>query len=145
MHKRKVLFICSHNSARSQMAQGWLNHLAGDRFEAESAGFEAGTIKSAAVQAMAEVGIDIAHHTTKTSLDLFGQGRHFGYIVNVCDKETTLERCPTHPGFGSERLDWSFPAPTLPDDASEGAKLEKMRVVRDTLREKIEQWLAATF
>ena len=94
--KRKVLFICVHNSARSQMAEAWLNHVCGDFFEAQSAGLEPGTLNPLAVQVMSEVGIDISHKKTRAVFDVFKSGQLFAYVVTVCD-ETSAEKCPIFP------------------------------------------------
>ena len=109
MRKKKVLFVCVHNSARSQMAEAWCNHLYGDRFEAESAGLEPGILNPLAVEAMKEVGIDISHNKTQRVFDLFKAGRMFAYVITVCD-EASAERCPIFPGV-TQRLHWSFPDP----------------------------------
>src|SRR5271167_1983125 len=106
---RGVLFVCVHNSARSQMAAAFLNAICPDDFFAESAGLEPGTLNPLAVAAMREVGIDISSNETKSAFDLFAAGRHFSYVVTVCD-ETSAERCPVFPG-SALRLHWSFPDP----------------------------------
>src|SRR5438477_11239362 len=95
----RVLFICTHNSARSQMAEGWLRHLAGDRFEVQSAGIEATRVRPLAMQAMAEVGVDLSTHTSKT-LDRFVQ-EPWDAVITVCDDAN--EACPFFPG-GKRRL-----------------------------------------
>ena len=135
--KQKVLFVCIHNSARSQMAEAWLNHLYGDRFDAESAGLEPGTLNAYAVRVMAEAGIDIADATTKSVFDLYRAGRLYNYVVTVCDQEAA-ERCPIFPG-AAERLHWSFADPSK----ATGSDIEKMaqvRAVRDQIRAQIEEW-----
>src|SRR5687767_6711498 len=104
--KTKVLFICSHNSARSQMAQAFLNDSCGDQFVAESAGLEPGTLNPLAIEAMVEVGIDISDQSTHSVWELFKAGRTYGYVITVCD-ESTAEKCPIFPGC-SVRLHWSF-------------------------------------
>ncbi len=137
--KQKVLFVCIHNSARSQMAEAWLNHLYGDRFDAESAGLEPGTLNAYAVRVMAEAGIDIADAATKSVFDLYRAGRLYNYVVTVCDQEAA-ERCPIFPG-AAERIHWSFADPSK----ATGSDIEKMaqvRAVRDQIRAQIEQWAA---
>ena len=84
--KKKVLFICVHNSARSQMAAAWLNRICGDEFEAHSAGLEPGTLNPLAVQAMREVGVDISRNKTQAVFDVFKTGTFFPYVVTVCDE-----------------------------------------------------------
>ncbi|MBN1614652.1 MAG: arsenate reductase ArsC, partial [Deltaproteobacteria bacterium] len=110
MKKKKVLFVCVHNSARSQMAEAWLNHSCGDLFEAKSAGLEAGTLNPFAVEAMKEAGIDISHNETKAVFDLIKSGELFSYVITVCD-ETSAEKCPVFPGI-TKRLHWSFADPS---------------------------------
>ena len=140
MYKKKVLFVCVHNSARSQMAEVWCNHLFGDLFEAESAGLEAGTLNPLAVEAMREVGIDISQNTTQEVFELFKAGRLFAYVITVCD-ETSAERCPIFPGV-TKRLHWSFPDPaTL--RGSHDEQLQETRKIRDMIREAIETWAQA--
>jgi arsenate reductase len=135
--KQRVLFVCIHNSARSQMAEAWLNHLYGDRFEAMSAGLEPGTLNPYAVRVMAEAGIDIAGAPVKSVFDIYNAGKLFNYVVTVCDKEAA-ERCPVFPGV-SERIHWSFPDPAQAK-GSDAEKLAQARAVRDQIRAKIEQW-----
>ena len=107
MTKSKVLFICIHNSARSQMAEAWLNYTCGDFFEAQSAGLESGTLNPLVVDAMAEVGIDISKKGTQKVFDVWKSGKLFAYLITVCD-ETSAEKCPIFPG-PANRLHWSFP------------------------------------
>jgi arsenate reductase len=138
MKRKRVLFVCIHNSARSQMAEAWLRYLAGDRFEVESAGLEPGNLNPFVVQAMAKAGIDISHHTPKGVEQLLAAKKHFDYVIAVCDKEAA-ERCPLFPGEG-ERLHWSFcdPSAGTGDDAH---KLQFAVNVRDEIRARIEEWL----
>ena len=135
--KSKVLFVCIHNSARSQMAEAFLNHLCPDDFIAESAGLEPGELNPIVVEVMKEVGIDISGKQTKAVFDLFKSGRLFSHVIAVCDKEAA-ERCPVFPGF-VERHQWSFPDPS----AATGSREEKLAVarqVRDMIRASIETW-----
>ena len=135
--KKRVLFICVHNSARSQMAEAWLNHTCGEYFEAQSAGLEPGTLNPLAVQVMAETGIDIWNKKTQAVFDVFKSGQLFAYVVTVCD-EASAEKCPIFPGPAT-RLHWTFPDPSQVQ-GSEGEKLEQVRVIRDEIRGQIEQW-----
>lgn len=137
MDKGKVLFVCIHNSARSQMAEAWLNHLYGDRFEAHSAGLEAGELNPLAVAAMKEVGIDISHKKTQTVFSLFNKGEIFSYVITVCD-EASAERCPVFPGC-AKRLHWSFPDPSQLAGTEE-ERLAKVRIIRDDIKAAIESW-----
>ncbi len=133
--KKRVLFICVHNSARSQMAEAWLNHTCGEYFEAQSAGLEPGTLNPLAVQVMAEAGIDISKKKTQAVFDVFKSGQLFAYVITVCD-ETSAEKCPIFPGPAT-RLHWPDPSEV---QGSETAKLEEVRLIRDEIRAKIAQW-----
>jgi arsenate reductase len=139
MDKKKVLFVCVHNSARSQMAEAFLKALAGDRFEVMSAGLEPGVLNPLAVEVMKEVGIDISQNRTKSAFDLFKQGKLFSYVISVCDA-ASAERCPLFPGLLTARIHWSFADPSAFTGTYE-EKLEQTRKVRDAIREKIEAWL----
>lgn len=136
----KVLFVCVHNSARSQMAEAWLKHLGGTDFEVQSAGLEPGTLNPLAVEAMAEKGIDISRHETTSVFDVFRSGKMFHYVIAVCDK-ASAEQCPIFPGI-TQRLDWSFPDPSRAT-GSRDEQLEEMSRVRDAIRRKIEEWVSA--
>ncbi|MDQ3621763.1 MAG: arsenate reductase ArsC [Verrucomicrobiota bacterium] len=135
--KKRVLFICIHNSARSQMAEAWLNEHCGEEFEAESAGLEPGKLNPYAVQAMAEVGIDISGNATRSVFDVFRSGRIFAYAITVCD-EASAERCPIFVGV-TKRLHWGFPDPSAATGTDE-EKLVEARRVRDLIKAKIEAW-----
>lgn len=137
MPKKKVLFICIHNSARSQMAEAFLNQICGDQFEAHSAGLEPGKLNPIVVEAMKEVGLDISGNQTKAVFDMFKSDRTFAYVVTVCD-EASAERCPIFPGV-TTRLHWSFPDPSaFPGTHDE--KLARTREIRDSIKAKIEDW-----
>lgn len=137
MAKQKVLFVCVHNSARSQMAEAWLNHFGGEQFEAESAGLSPGTLNPLVVKVMQEVGIDISHKKTRAVFDLFQTGQLFAYVITVCD-ETSAEKCPVFPGI-TKRLHWSFPDPAALTGTEE-KKLAKTREIRDLIKVKIANW-----
>ncbi|MGH7953409.1 MAG: arsenate reductase ArsC [Limisphaerales bacterium] len=137
--KKKVLFVCIHNSARSQMAEAFLNQICGEEFEAHSAGIEPGKLNPLVVEAMQEIGIDISGNQTKSVFDFIKSGKLFAYVITVCD-ETSAERCPIFPGV-TTRLHWGFPDPSAFQGSPE-EKLEKTREVRDDIEEKIEQWCA---
>lgn len=137
--KRSALFVCVHNSARSQMAEAFLNRRCPEDFIAESAGLEPGTVNPLAIAAMREVGIDISTNDTKSTFDLLQRGRQYSYVITVCD-ETSAERCPVFPG-GARRLHWSFPDPaTLPGSWEE--RLAQTRLIRDQISAKIDAWCA---
>jgi arsenate reductase (thioredoxin) len=132
MEKAKVLFLCTHNSARSQMAEGLLRHLAGDRFDAMSAGTEATRVRPLAIRAMEEIGIDISGQESKT-LDRY-LGEPFDYVITVCDDAN--EACPFFPG-ASNRLHWSIEDPSKAE-GSEEDRLEVFRGVRDGIKDRVQ-------
>lgn len=131
--KKRVLVLCTGNSARSQMAEGWLRHLAGDRFEVASAGTRPAGLNPHAVQAMAEAGIDISSHRSKPADDF--AGRQFDYVITVCD--SARESCPVFPGPG-KRLHHSFEDPAA---APAGERLAVFRKVRDQIRAYLEEFV----
>jgi len=139
MPKQKVLFVCIHNSARSQMAEAWLNRLCADSLEAQSAGLEPGVLNPLVVEVMKEEGIDISYKKTKAVFDIFKKGEKFDYVITVCD-EASAERCPVFPGL-TQRLHWSFPDPSKAIGTDE-EKLQQIRPIRDAIRQKIENWCA---
>ena len=130
---RRVLFLCTHNSARSQMAEGLLRHLAGRRCEAFSAGTEATRVRPLAMQAMAEIGVDISTQESKTLERYLGEP--FDAVITVCDQVN--ETCPVFPG-AKERLHWSLPDPSRATGTEE-EQLAVYRQVRDAIRERIER------
>ena len=134
MNKIRVLFVCHHNAARSQMAEALLNHLAGDRFQAESAGLEPGKLNPFAVKAMAQMGLDISNNKAKSVFALYLQGHLYRYVVTVCDAEGH-EKCPVFPGI-SERINWSFPDPAG-FEGSEEEILRQIIIVRDMIKGKV--------
>ena len=135
--KKRVLFICIHNSARSQMAEAFLKQKCGDEFEVQSAGLEPGRLNPLVVEAMQEVGIDISGNATKAAADFLKSGKTFSHVITVCD-ETSAERCPIFPGVAT-RLHWSFPDPSSFSGTHEG-RLLKVREVRDAIKFKIDAW-----
>src|SRR4030042_2992575 len=134
MDKKRVLFICVHNSARSQMAEAFLKQEAGDRFEVESAGLEPGKLNPIVIEVMKEVGIDISQNKTKSVYDFYKQGKQYDYVITVCE-ESQSGACPVFPGKG-ERLHWGFDDPSAFKGSPE-ERLAKTRVVRDKIRKKI--------
>ena len=136
MSKARVLFLCTHNSARSQMAEGLLRHLSGGRVEVASAGTEARGVNPLAVRAMAEIGIDVRDQTSKT-LDRFVAER-WDHVITVCDSAN--ESCPVFPR-ARRRLHWSFDDPSAATGTEE-QRLAVFRRVRDEIRAQIETWLA---
>jgi arsenate reductase len=137
MKKQKVLFVCVHNSARSQMAEAWLNYFYGDRFEAQSAGLEPGELNPLAVKVMEEAGIDIAKNKTKSVFGFLTSGELFSWVITVCDESST-ERCPVFPGM-AQRLHWSFPDPSTVSGSPE-ERLAAVRKIRDAIKAAVKQW-----
>lgn len=135
--KKRVLILCTGNSARSQMAEGLLRQDAGNRFEVASAGVEPSRVRQEAIDAMREIGIDSSEHRSK-SVDEF-VGQEFDYVITVCDNAN--EQCPVFPGK-TKRIHWSFedPAATVGDEA---AKLAVFRRVRDEIRHRLRLFVAA--
>lgn len=132
--KYKVVFICIHNSARSQMAEAFLNELGKGKYEAESAGIAPGRLNQDVVKAMAEVGLDISNKQAKAVLDLIGQGKHYDAVITVCGA-ATAEKCPVFPGEG-KRIAWSFPDPSEFTGTKEQV-MEQTRQVRDAIRQEV--------
>ncbi len=137
MSQKKVLFVCIHNSARSQMAEAFINHFAADKFVAESAGIEPGQLNPFVVKAMANVGIDISQNTTNSARDFIDEGRTYDYIITVCD-EASAERCPVFPGSGA-RVHIGFPDPSALSGSDEKRLAETERI-RDQIKAQILAW-----
>ena len=137
MPKQKVLFICVHNSARSQMAAALLNEMCGEFFEAQSAGLEPGTINPLVVEALHEVGIDISKNTTQRVFDVWKSGQIFQFLVTVCS-ESEAEGCPIFAGV-TTRLHWSFDDPSKFEGTHE-ERLERTRHIRDQIGAKIDSF-----
>ena len=136
MTRQKVLFICVHNSARSQMAEAWLNHTCPENFEATSAGLEPGTMNPIVVEVMKEAGIDLSQKKTKAVFDVWKTGQIFQYVITVCS-EAESEGCPVFPRV-TKRLHWPFPDPSKVTGTHE-EKLREIRKIRDEIRRKIEE------
>ncbi len=139
MEKTRVMFICIHNSGRSQMGEAFLRHLAGDRFEVASAGIEAGKLNPLVVQAMAEQGVSMEGHYAKKAQDYVDRGEHFDYVITVCD-ESNAERCPMFPGK-HVRMHWGFPDPSALTGTDE-EKLAGIRPIRDAIEGKVREFIA---
>jgi arsenate reductase len=137
MGKQKVLFICVHNSARSQMAAALLNQTCGEFFEAQSAGLKPGTINPLVVEALHELAIDISKNTTQRVFSVWKSGQIFQFVVTVCS-EAEAEGCPIFPGV-TTRLHWSFENPSKFSGTHE-ERLERTRRVRDEIRAKIDSF-----
>ena len=134
MARKRVLFLCTSNSCRSQMAEGFLRHIAGDRFEVFSAGVKPTQVNPLAIKVMAEAGIDISEHRSKSAMEFLGQ--QFDYIITVCDN--AKQTCPVFPGK-HEKIHWDLEDPA----EAQGSEEERMvvfRKIRDEIRKKIEEW-----
>lgn len=134
--KQRAIFVCTHNSARSQMAEGMLRAWAGDRFEVFSAGTEATRVRPEAIAVMQEIGIDIGGHASKT-LDPF-MGESFDWLITVCDQ--ARETCPVVPGV-AQKAHWSVDDPSSVD-GDEEARLDAFRVAREHLRDLVRTFIA---
>jgi arsenate reductase len=134
--RQRVLVLCTHNAARSQMAEGLLRALASDRFDVVSAGTEANRVHPLAIRAMEEVGIDLRGHRSKTVDELLTEP--WDYVITVCDSAN--ERCPLFPGR-TTRLHWSFEDPSAAT-GSEDERLAVFRRVRDAIAARLRGWVA---
>lgn len=135
---KKVLFVCVHNAARSQMAEAWMNHLCGDAFHAQSAGITPGaSVNPLAVKVMQEAGIDISGRKPRSVFDVYKSGEVISYIITVCD-QASAEQCPVFLGL-IRQLHWSFPDPSSLSGTDE-EKLHAIRAIRDSLRDRITSW-----
>jgi arsenate reductase (thioredoxin) len=138
MTPRRVLFLCTHNSARSQMGEGLLRHLASGRLEVASAGTEATHVHPLAIRAMREIGIDLGSHTSKMVDAVLD--RPWDYVITVCDADN--ERCPLFPA-GTTRLHWSFEDPSQARGTEE-QRLATFHRIRDQIHARLTEWLAGT-
>ena len=134
---KKVLFVCSHNSARSQIAEAFVRTFAGDAFEVHSAGLEAKGIDPLTIAVMSERGIDIAGQRSKAMQEFMGKAR-FDYVISVCDRGE--KACPVFPGMGAREY-WPLEDPAGAE-ASQEERLARFREVRDQIEARIRQWLA---
>ena len=136
--KIKVLFVCIHNSARSQMAEAFLKKIGGDRFESQSSGLEPGILSPVAVEVMQEVGINISSNQTKSVFDFFKSGELFDYVITVCDG-ASAEKCPIFPGI-TTRLHWSFADPATLEGDHE-MRRAFARKIRDEIQMAVETFV----
>ncbi len=136
--KKRILVICIHNSARSQMAEEYIRKFTGGRVFVESAGIEPGKLNPDVVKLLQEEGIDISCKKTQKALDLYERGNRYDYVITVCSDEAR-ERCPLYPGV-TRRLHWPFPDPS----ALRGADtLEQTRVIRDLIKKQVKEFVQA--
>jgi len=136
--KKKVLFVCVHNSARSQMSEAFLNKLGGTLFQAKSAGLKPAELNSLVIKAMKEVGIDISNNESKSVFELYKKGGLFSYVITVCD-ESAAQHCPMFPGT-NKKIHWSFEDPALFTGTHEEI-MNKVRNLRDRIRAKVEEFI----
>ena len=134
MEPIRVLFVCQHNSARSQIAETYLRHLGKDRFKVESSGLEPTEINPLVIEIMKEEGFDLSNNTTTDVFDLFREGRLFQYVIAVCSPEVE-KKCPMFPGV-TDRLNWPFPDPAKVTGTHE-EQLAAIRSIRDDIKTKI--------
>ena len=137
MDKIRVLFICGHNSSRSQMAEAFLKDMAGDRFDVESAGLEPKPVNPLVIEVMQEIGYDLSKAKSNRVFDFFREGRLYDYVITVCG-EAAAGQCPVFPGI-TKRFHWPFMDPEALTGTHE-EKLEALRGVRDQIREKVNDW-----
>lgn len=135
-HKINVLFLCTGNSSRSQMAEAWLRRLGGDRYSVYSAGLEPHGVNPFTIRVMEEVGYDMTHHRSK-HIDEFIGAIDFDHLITVCGNAD--ERCPVFPGMGS-RQHWPFEDPAAFMGTDE-QKLASFRIIRDQIKARIESWM----
>lgn len=145
MNVIKVLYVCVHNSARSQMAEAFTNTAGREgkygkdvTIEAESAGFEPGKLNPAVVEVMEEIGIDISNNKTNSVFEFFKEGRLYDFVITVCD-ESNAEQCPLFPGV-TTRKHWSFKDPSALTGTKEEIKIET-RKIRDQIKEAVEKFI----
>ncbi len=138
MKKNRVLFICVHNAARSQMAEAFLSRLGADMFEADSAGLEPTSVNPLVIEVMRELGYDLSESRAKNVFGLYKAGMLFNYVITVC-RESVEDKCPVFPGI-TKRLAWEFDDPAT-FQGSEDEKRDKTRKVRDGIKSKVESWI----
>ena len=138
MHNKKVLFICGHNSGRSQMPEAFLKDIAGHKIHVESAGLEPKPINPLVVEVMQEIGYDLSQAVSNSVFEFFKEGRLYDYVVTVCD-DTAGSKCPVFPGI-TERLHWPF---LDPEDltGTHDNKMKALREIRDQIKEKAFDWV----
>ena len=139
VQKTWVLFVCVHNSARSQIAEAYLNRLAGGSFGAESAGIEPGALNPLVVEALKLDGIDISGNKTKSVFDFYRQGKKFDFVITVCEKEAA-EKCPVFTGV-TKQIRWSFADPSK-FTGTDQEKLLKVSALRNEIKGKITEFIA---
>jgi arsenate reductase len=138
MSKKRVLFICVHNSARSQMAEAFLNMLGKDDFQAESAGLRPTTVNPLVIEVMREHGVDLSDKETRNVFDLYRQGRLYDHVITVCE-ETVEAQCPIFPGVAI-REKWPFPDPAAVE-GTPAERLEEVRAIGSMIKDRVQRFL----
>ncbi|MFA7019349.1 MAG: arsenate reductase ArsC [Sphaerochaetaceae bacterium] len=139
MKKTRIMFVCVHNSGRSQMCEAFVKHYAPEQFDVHSSGIEAGKLNPLVVQAMAEIGISMDGQYAKPAQEYIDRKEAFDYVITVCD-ESSAEQCPVFPGK-HVRLHWGFPDPSALTGSDE-EKLKGIRPIRDSIHKRVRTWLA---
>ena len=137
MDKKRVLFICGHNSGRSQMAEAFLKDIAGDKLEVESAGLDPKPVNSLVVEVMREIGYDLSLARSDSVFEFFKEGRLYDFVITVCD-ESAAGQCPVFPGI-TKRFHWPFPDPEELTGTHD-EKLDALREIRHQVKSKVESW-----
>ena len=135
MNRKRVLFLCTGNSCRSQMAEGFLRHMAGDKFEVFSAGVKPTQVNPLAIKVMAEAGVDISKHRSKSTMEFLDQ--KFDYVITVCDN--AKQTCPIFPG-NYEKIHWDLEDPAEAQ-GSEEDRVAIFRRIRDEIEQRIKDWI----
>ena len=138
MDKKRVLFICGHNSGRSQMAEAFLINIAKGRIHVESAGLEPKPVNSMVVEVMQEIGYDLSCAESNSVFEFFKEGRLYDYVITVCD-ETAAGQCPVFPGI-AQRLHWPFQDPEQLTGTRD-EKLKALRAIRDQIKATVSEWV----
>ena len=140
-NKKRVLFVCIHNSARSVMAEAFINKFYGDKFEATSAGLEPGILNQNVVKVMSEIGIDVSQKQPQSVFELFKNSKTYHYTITVCDG-ASAEKCPVFPGI-NHRIHWSFEDPSKynQDTYTEKEVFAKITEIRDSIKTQIDEWM----
>ena len=142
MGKIRVLFLCRHNSGRSQIAEAFLNEIAGNKIQAESAGLEPKELNPLVIEVMKEAGLDISANQADSVFEYFKEGRLYNYVITLCGN-SGFEQCPVFPGV-TQRLHWPFPDPEKLT-GTHAEKLAALREIRDQIKEKIKEWIKVAF
>lgn len=138
MNKKRILFICQHNSARSQIAEEYLREIGGEAYDVQSAGLEPTEVNPLVVEAMRDDGIDLSGKGTQSVFDLYKSGQLFDYIITVCSPEVEA-KCPVFPGV-AKRLNWPFPDPAKAK-GTHADKMSSTRKIRDNIKARMQEFI----